>query len=99
MKPLFGTDPPRTMDIERAARITADALLIGWHDAALAHNISTQSIRRIRSLREQSADLEAAVKRELVATPNNLGTGMRSRAWANRPMLIRLTTTTKSSRI
>jgi hypothetical protein len=83
--PLFGRNPPMTVDVARAARILVDGLLVGHREAAEFHGIGRSSITRLHRIRELSKDLDNAVLSELVATPQNLGTVARLRAWATRP--------------
>jgi len=84
--PLFGRNPPMTVDAQRAARILADGLLIGHREAAAFHGIGESSIVRLHRMRDRSPALDAAVVAELVATPQHLDTVARLRAWATRPI-------------
>ena len=86
MRALFGDDPPRTIDVGRAARICVDGLLVGHTDAARIHGIGIHSITRLHRMRDESTALDEAVKRELVATPSNLSNRRRLSAWAERPL-------------
>jgi hypothetical protein len=83
--PLFGRDPPKTVNVARAVRILVDGLLVGHKEAAEIHGIGEVSIRRLHRMRDISPDLDQAVKMGLCHTPGNLTNVARLRAWASRP--------------
>jgi hypothetical protein len=83
--PLFGTNPPVTVNVTRAARILVDGLLIGHREAAAFHGVGETSLRRLHRMRDTSRALDEAVRAELVATPHNLDTATRLKEWATRP--------------
>ena len=83
--PLFGTNPPVTVTVKRAARILVDGLLIGHREAAEFHGVGETSLRRLHRMRDRNRALDEAVVAELVATPHGLDTAARLKEWAKRP--------------
>jgi predicted proteasome-type protease len=81
---LFGSDPPKTINVELAARIIVDGHIIGHAEAAAFHGIGESSITRLHRFRAMSDKLETAVKAALVSMPNTLTNRRRATAWATR---------------
>lgn len=85
-RPLFGSHPPQTIDVDLAVRIMVDTLWCGDDFACRQHGTTRTSIDRLHGYRKLSNALESAYLAELVGVPRQAywHPGLML-AWCSRP--------------